>query len=68
LAVLSSKDDEGSATNGQPASAQGSRPRSGQREPVGRDGHVGAALRSAYDEAVREQIPDEFIALLGKLS
>jgi hypothetical protein len=29
---------------------------------------VGKALRSAYDEALREDVPDDFMDLLGKLS
>lgn len=35
------------------------------REP---DGHVANALRSAYEEAVREDVPVEFLDLLGKLT
>lgn len=31
------------------------------------DGSVGRALRSVYDEAVEEAIPDEMLDLLGKL-
>lgn len=30
--------------------------------------HVGKALRSAYDETLREDVPDDFLDLLGKLS
>jgi hypothetical protein len=33
-----------------------------------RSGDVGRALRSVYDETLREDVPDEFIDLLGKLS
>ena len=29
---------------------------------------VGKALRSAYDEALREDVPDDFMDLLRKLS
>jgi hypothetical protein len=29
---------------------------------------VGKALRSAYDETLREDVPDDFLDLLGKLS
>ena len=32
------------------------------------DGHVSGALRTAYEETVREDIPPEFLDLLGKLS
>lgn len=39
---------------------------SGRRRPRAND--VGRALRSAYDETLREEIPDDFLDLLGKLS
>jgi hypothetical protein len=29
---------------------------------------VGKALRSAYDETLREDVPEDFLDLLGKLS
>lgn len=29
---------------------------------------VGRALRSVYDETLRESVPDDFLHLLGKLS
>lgn len=32
------------------------------------DGETGDALRKAYDEAVKESIPDEMLELLNKLS
>lgn len=35
-----------------------------RRQPVG---DVGAALRSVYDRAVKEDIPPEMLELLGKL-
>ena len=37
-----------------------------RRSAAGDD--VGKALRSAYDEALREDVPDDFLDLLGKLS
>jgi hypothetical protein len=47
-----------------------------QRKPVEGDrkarnqrtADVGRALRSAYDDTLRESVPDEFMDLLGKLS
>ena len=33
-----------------------------------RPADVGRALRSVYDETLRENIPDDFLDLLGKLS
>lgn len=29
---------------------------------------IGRALRSVYDDTVREEVPDDFLDLLGKLS
>jgi len=33
-----------------------------------RSADLGRALRSVYDDTLRESVPDEFIDLLGKLS
>ena len=33
-----------------------------------RTADLGRALRSVYDDTLRESVPDEFIDLLGKLS
>jgi hypothetical protein len=33
-----------------------------------RPGDLGRALRSVYDDTLRETIPDDFISLIGKLS
>lgn len=33
-----------------------------------RSGDVGRALRSVYDDTLRESVPDDFLDLLGKLS
>jgi len=33
-----------------------------------RTADIGRALRSVYDETLRENVPDDFIDLLGKLS
>ncbi len=38
-----------------------------KRVPSREDLHVAGALRKAYDEAVREEIPSEFLDLLGQL-
>jgi hypothetical protein len=34
----------------------------------GRSGDLGRALRSVYDDTLREAVPDEFVSLIGKLS
>lgn len=33
-----------------------------------RSGDLGRALRSVYDDTLREAVPDDFVNLLGKLS
>ena len=33
-----------------------------------RPSELGRALRSVYDDTLRETVPDEFLSLLGKLS
>jgi hypothetical protein len=33
-----------------------------------RAGDLGRALRSVYDDTLRESIPDDFLNLIGKLS
>ena len=33
-----------------------------------RSGDLGRALRSVYDDTLRESVPDDFLKLLGKLS
>ncbi|HEX2804385.1 MAG TPA: NepR family anti-sigma factor [Sphingomicrobium sp.] len=44
----------------------GTRPPAKKRKK--RAGDVGRALRSVYDETLREDVPDDFLDLLGKLS
>lgn len=33
-----------------------------------RSGELGRALRSVYDDTLRESVPDDFLNLIGKLS
>jgi hypothetical protein len=33
-----------------------------------RSGDLGRALRSVYDDTLRETVPDDFLSLLGKLT
>ena len=33
-----------------------------------RSGDLGRALRSVYDDTLRESVPDDFLNLLGKLN
>jgi hypothetical protein len=43
----------------------GNNDRKGKKQ---RSGDLGRALRSVYDDTLRESVPDEFIDLLGRLS
>ena len=38
------------------------------RGPRKRSGDLGRALRSVYDDTLREAVPDDFLNLLGKLT
>ncbi|MFL6752290.1 MAG: NepR family anti-sigma factor [Sphingomicrobium sp.] len=33
-----------------------------------RSGELGRALRSIYDDTLREPVPDDFLSIIGKLS
>ena len=49
----------------------GSRDAAGPRDKVARkhrSADLGRALRSVYDDTLRESVPDDFLDLLGKLS
>ena len=35
--------------------------------PKQRSGDLGRALRSVYDDTLREAVPDDFLSLIGKL-
>ena len=48
---------------------QEKRMRSGEKKPRKQRGsEIGRALRSIYDDTLREAVPDDFKDLLGKLS
>ena len=44
------------------------RPASAADGAVGQDRQVGSALRSVYQKAVDEPVPDDLLDLLGKLA
>jgi hypothetical protein len=43
-------------------------PASGRNAPKQASGDLGRALRSVYDDTLRESVPDDFLSLIGKLS
>ena len=55
-------DTEGAADIGRSKKSQAS-DRGGRK----RSGDLGRALRSVYDDTLRESVPDDFLNLLGKL-
>ena len=64
--------DEDLSDNGRkdPLADKGKPKARGARRPAGgstKAGEVGKALRSVYDTTLREDVPDDFLNLLGKL-
>ncbi len=43
-------------------------PASDRKAKKQRSGDLGRALRSIYDDTLREPVPDDFLSLIGKLS
>ena len=59
--------DRGQAEGGKRRMHSG-KPINPERKSRKRAVDLGRALRSVYDDTLRESVPDEFIDLLGKLS
>ena len=53
------------STKSAAAQLKGASGRSGGKQ---RSGDLGRALRSVYDDTLREPVPDDFLNLIGKLS
>ena len=53
-------------TKAAPSSAK--RARSARRGPAATEAHMARALRTAYEQTVSEDVPAEFLDLLGKLA
>ena len=49
-------------------SKRSKKPASGATPRRQRAGDLGRALRSVYDDTLRESVPDEFLNLIGKLN
>lgn len=62
---LSAKKEAGSRSAASPE--QQGKPKARGRKGTAPD-DLGRALRTVYDETVREDVPDDFLDLLGKLS
>jgi hypothetical protein len=57
-----------SETDGAPVSGQSKKSQASDRAArKPRSGDLGRALRSVYDDTLRESVPDDFLSLLGKL-
>jgi hypothetical protein len=57
--------DPRASDRGKPSSRRSRKPKEGGRS---KPSELGRALRSVYDSTLREEIPDDFLDLLGKLS
>lgn len=62
------KGDESSTGGDQSGSARKDAPGDKGRVRKQRASDLGRALRSIYDDTLRESVPDDFADLLGKLS
>lgn len=54
------------ADNRQPGKERSETPK--KRRRANPPGEVGKALKTVYDNTLREEVPDDFLDLLGKLS
>ncbi len=59
---------EGSGAASRKSKNSGKMAENGTKGRKQRTGDVGRALRSIYDDTVREPVPGDFMDLLGKLS
>jgi hypothetical protein len=65
LSVEHNNDPHAGGDRDKPRSRRGRNPRGG---PSSKAGDVGRALRSVYDSTLREDVPRDFLDLLGKLN
>jgi hypothetical protein len=63
LSVKKRSETEGADHSGHPSKPSASE-KTGKKN---RSGDLGRALRSVYDDTLRESVPDEFLTLMGKL-
>lgn len=64
LSAKNRSETEGTGNSGRSKKAKPA-PGVGRKQ---RSGDLGRALRSVYDDTLRESVPDDFLNLLGKLS
>lgn len=64
LSARKRSETDGAGDSGRPKKSEAS-DRGGRKA---RSGDLGRALRSVYDDTLRETVPDDFLNLLGKLS
>jgi hypothetical protein len=68
---LSVKNNAGSSSGAEKKASQAKATSRGPDEKKGgkqKAGDIGRALRTIYDDTLRESVPDDFLNLLGKLS
>ncbi len=59
---------KGDSSNGAANKKKATRHVAGEKKNRQRAGDIGRALRTIYDDTLRESVPDDFQDLLGKLS
>jgi hypothetical protein len=64
LSAKRRRDTEGAGDSSRPRKS----PASDRSARKTRSSDLGRALRSVYDDTLREAVPDDFVNLLGKLS
>ena len=65
--ILAVEDNKKAASTAD-KSARNAKSRLRERRALPREGSLGSALRSVYQQTVNEDVPREFLDLLGKLS
>ena len=60
---MSAKKESKTEGTGDPGHSKKSKP----SDRAARKGDLGRALRSVYDDTLREPVPDDFTSLIGKL-
>ncbi|HET6535497.1 MAG TPA: NepR family anti-sigma factor [Sphingomicrobium sp.] len=70
MSARKGSDTEGSGHSGHSKKSKASERGNGSGRRDGRGGRkdIGRALRSAYDDTLREPVPDDFVKLIGKLT
>lgn len=67
MSARKGSDTEGTGDSGHPKKSNASGSNRGRGGGAKRGSDLGRALRSVYDDTLREAVPDDFLNLIGKL-